>query len=749
MNLKNNWIKFIASDALRDLKTIVHARKEVDLTSNPMSCFHGAQQLSQPTKHSMAQNIIAAMRLLRYLIDYDEQLELCLYRGMKLVVLGATGSGKKEFVSMFMSEEGNEFRQRIEEHSLRQRHWLNVYDYYLNAYFGDNNRMSRATAKTQAQLPSKSERPADHRIVHSSIWKFSGSIRNAMLDYVFIRHEQMIVNLVVDLVDYASEFQYEILGLWLDLVMTYSSNSCIIIPIGMFGEELAGERELAQYSRQIEKYLSTFLIFREKEYKHMLEELESIGESKLSTVGAAKLTSLRAYKSRLPLIHENLVKIYQPGARGMEEYLNLLKAAAFHPSFFGEYVTLTPSNLLDCLTIIDNLRNTMEIPMMTFKEFFIEIKNTCSVSETGALEMARDLHESGRIFWFGKNRSDSNHVDDIIFIDVQWLVDALFCFMDRETVQQMAAQVRKTTVDEEVDIEQCEAFIAKGVMSTNILKSLWKSIMPDYTAKQDTLQKLIATLLVSFKFGFPTLEIDSQRDPSETPKGKFILNIDAYKVEWISNAGKSDPKMEPIYYQIPSLIVTPMPEETENYLRGLGLLDDGGSGKGLRPETLGAEFYFPIFSPRQLFPRVVSHLAQVLRSVFFSSLWKDGLWARSGDGTCGLYLERIFKESFKTGPAPSDRAALRFFFVDLSHAKSDAHSICNKLWTTFVTILKETENIFLWFPGLFFMSYSLCPHCRNPACPAEWHDGRELAKSKGIKCKSCNKEVLTFYLVKS
>ena len=70
--------------------------------------------------------------------------------------------------------------------------------------------------------------------------------------------------------------------------------------------------------------------------------------------------------------------------------------------------------------------------------------------------------------------------------------------------------------------------------------------------------------------------------------------------------------MEPIYYHIPSLIVTPMPEETENYLRGLGLLDDGGSGKGLRPETLGAEFYFPIFSPRQLFPRVVSHLAQVI-----------------------------------------------------------------------------------------------------------------------------------------
>lgn len=355
------------------------------MTSNPLSCFHGAKQLSLPEKHSTAQDIIAAMRLLRYLFDYDEQLENCLYRGMKLVVMGASGAGKKEFVSMFMSEQGNEFRQRILEHSLRQRHWLNVHDYYLNVYFGDH-KASRQTNISQPQQKSsqqqvQAQRPADHRIVHSSLWKFSGSIRNAILDYVFIRHEQMIVNLVVDLKDYSTEFQYEILGLWLDMVMTYSSNSCIIIPVGMFAEELPGEKEVTAYSRQIEKYLSTFLIFRENEYKQTLEELETIGETRLSLVGAAKLKTLRAYKSRLPLIHENLVKINQSGAKGMDVYLNLLKAAAFHPSFYGHYVTLTPSNLLDCHVVIEGLRCTMEVPMMHFREFSGKIKGRRNVGE--------------------------------------------------------------------------------------------------------------------------------------------------------------------------------------------------------------------------------------------------------------------------------------------------------------------------------------------------------------------------------
>ena len=74
--------------------------------------------------------------------------------------------------------------------------------------------------------------------------------------------------------------------------------------------------------------------------------------------------------------------------------------------------------------------------------------------------------------------------------------------------------------------------------------------------------------------------------------------------------------------------------------------------------------------------------------MFFASLWRDGLWARSGDGTCGLYLERVDKESFKTGPVPSDRVALRLFLVDLNAKSGDAQSICNKMWPVFITILK-------------------------------------------------------------
>ena len=93
----------------------------------------------------------------------------------------------------------------------------------------------------------------------------------------------------------------------------------------------------------------------------------------------------------------------------------------------------------------------------------------------------------------------------------------------------------------------------------------------------------------------------------------------------------------------------------------------------------------------------------MLKSVLFVSLWKDGLWARSGDGSCGLLVQSVTKESFKVGPAPSERMALRLFCVDLKagagggggggvggkpSAGGDAQSVCNRLWTYFVTILK-------------------------------------------------------------
>ena len=66
----------------------------------------------------------------------------------------------------------------------------------------------------------------------------------------------------------------------------------------------------------------------------------------------------------------------------------------------------------------------------------------------------------------------------------------------------------------------------------------------------------------------------------------------------------------------------------------------------------------------------------------------------------------------------------------------------------YLFLTQEAEAIFVWYPGLYFLSYSLCPHCRNPACPSEYHDGHELATSKGMKCKSCNKEVPVQYLIK-
>ena len=170
----------------------------------------------------------------------------------------------------------------------------------------------------------------------------------------------------------------------------------------------------------------------------------------------------------------------------------------------------------------------------------------------------------------------------------------------------------------------------------------------------------------------------------------------------------------------------------------------------------------------------------MIKSVYYVSLWRDGVWARTGDNSAGLFAQQVYKDSFKQGPVPPERRALRFHMVDLSPHKggaTDSVQTCKKMWTTFATVLKvtfimsrcvlhhgainrfpghqpylfltqEAEAIFVWYPGLYFLSYSLCPHCRNPACPSEYHDGHELATSKGMKCKSCNKEVPVQYLIK-
>ena len=72
--------------------------------------------------------------------------------------------------------------------------------------------------------------------------------------------------------------------------------------------------------------------------------------------------------------------------------------------------------------------------------------------------------------------------------------------------------------------------------------------------------------------------------------------------------------MAPTHYQIPYLITSSIAAETETYLKSLGLIDDGGKG-AKSSETLAAEFYFPIFSPRGIFAVIVSHLGQVMKII--------------------------------------------------------------------------------------------------------------------------------------
>ena len=55
--------------------------------------------------------------------------------------------------------------------------------------------------------------------------------------------------------------------------------------------------------------------------------------------------------------------------------------------------------------------------------------------------------------------------------------------------------------------------------------------MPDVELPTETLQNLIVILLVSFKIGYPTNTLTNESDPKETPKGKFSVNIDQYKVD--------------------------------------------------------------------------------------------------------------------------------------------------------------------------------------------------------------------------
>ena len=106
---------------------------------------------------------------------------------------------------------------------------------------------------------------------------------------------------------------------------------------------------------------------------------------------------------------------------------------------------------------------------MRYAELSAKLIGKCA-SEQVVTEVISGMHEAGKIFWFGKNRLVGDHGEDLIFLDVQWLVDAICALFDRETVQQMAAQLKVNQLFEGVELEHCQAYIDQGTMSVDILK---------------------------------------------------------------------------------------------------------------------------------------------------------------------------------------------------------------------------------------------------------------------------------------
>ena len=54
--------------------------------------------------------------------------------------------------------------------------------------------------------------------------------------------------------------------------------------------------------------------------------------------------------------------------------------------------------------------------------------------------------------------------------------------------------------------------------------------MPRNVVSRETMQNALMTLLVTFKVGYPTDHMSIHSDPHTTPKGKFTINPDNYKV---------------------------------------------------------------------------------------------------------------------------------------------------------------------------------------------------------------------------
>ncbi|XP_033759416.1 malignant fibrous histiocytoma-amplified sequence 1-like isoform X1 [Pecten maximus] len=413
---------------------------------------------------------VTGMRsILQYM--HEARINATVYRGVKVVVLGSTKSGKTSLVQSLVDQQG-----RLVDSATEINAGVEAYD---------------------MRIDYEEHKAEQGKYLQFSIWDFCGDPFYLYPHYMFLEQPSIAV-LTFNMKQYSSNKFDEMIGSWFDWMIA-KTNRLVVLLVGTHSD-LVSESRLKQITIDVKARLDTFRQHHENLIKKRIAKIDAIPEIKATH--SDQLIALKRLLSCTETlqIQTDLIVTSAKEYVGYDQLRTALDELANNKKLFPDVMTVVPTFWVEVQNYIEEKGNTMIVPIMKYDDFFDEITD-----KFGMKRMMKNitcyLHETGRVIWFANNPVLSQYV----FLRPSWLFELLrhvyrhdqTNVLNYETNDSFKAMGFSSTRFERYK----KMLLEEGIMESDMLRGILGHLLPlDDTSPFN----IVETLLIdAFQAGYP------------------------------------------------------------------------------------------------------------------------------------------------------------------------------------------------------------------------------------------------------
>ncbi|XP_053403318.1 malignant fibrous histiocytoma-amplified sequence 1 homolog isoform X2 [Mercenaria mercenaria] len=646
----------------------------------------------------------------------ETQLNLKVYQGMKILVLGAPGSGKTSFVQTLvdgqsrLSEEMYEKSAGIEVSDMTFENIANKPEPPPNVTVTKANmeihkkRLSvhgkERSEDTDDEVSSNASSSEHNKTLNLCIWDFCGNPFYLYPHYMFFEQPAIAI-LTFNMYTYTSDKFDEMVSSWFDWMIA-KTNKLVVLLVGTHADKLKKEKMKA-VCNEVKAKLQAHA---EKQRQIVQKKIDEITEK--PHISQTLSSQLNAYSL---LLHEKFVVqsevITTSAAKntGYETIAASVEMLANDSRQFPHVLRPIPTFWLDVESFVEERGNTMVVPIVKFDQLKDEIGEKFGMKHL-LNTILQYLHETGKVLWFSNNAALKGHV----ILRPAWFFDIFRAIFRHDLTEKLEIEVEdsfKTIGITQSKYDQMkEEFLAEGIVDRDLLKCMLSHLLPLET--NGPFYEVLDLLLNNLDLGYLVSKRPRENGYNLDPE-KDSMHSRKYLIPWFRNV--------------------PEPTSVQELWEPI-------AGN----QRLAGICRFPKYMPPGLFEMLSVRAHRDKNRLKFLSHWGSGFHARHREEKLQIMFSYTRHET-------DNGTTLRFEFRDDHGSDPHADSVsAAAMWTILLPILMDFEELLHSYTGVLVERLMECPNCKMLSFIGEWLTPKETQGMPTRPCAECHEEIDTAFL---